>query len=48
VIAPLFYEDRDGWVRVMRHSVALNASFVNTQRMVRQYMAHAYAVEEPS
>jgi glycogen phosphorylase len=45
VIAPLFYEDRDSWVRVMRHSVALNASFFNTQRTVRQYMAHAYSIE---
>jgi len=48
VIAPLFYDDRDGWVRVMRQSVALNASFFNTDRMVRQYIAHAYSLGEES
>jgi alpha-glucan phosphorylase-like protein len=41
-IAPLFYGDRDGWVEVMRHSIAINASFFNTHRMVQQYAAHAY------
>ena len=43
VIAPLFYDDRDGWVRVMRHAIALNGSFFNTDRSVRQYVQHAYA-----
>jgi len=44
-IGPLFYRDRDGWLRVMRHAIALNASFFNTHRMVRQYVAHAYHLE---
>jgi len=48
VIAPLFYDNRDAWLRVMRHSVALNASFFNTHRMVRQYIEHAYSIEAPS
>jgi starch phosphorylase len=26
----------------MRHSIAINASFFNTHRMVQQYAAHAY------
>jgi starch phosphorylase len=46
VIAPLFYDDRDAWVRVMRQCIALNGSFFNTHRMVRQYVLHAYALEE--
>jgi len=46
VIAPLFYEDRDGWVRVMRRCIALNGSFFNTHRMVRQYVTHAYSLGE--
>ena len=46
VIAPLFYEDRDGWVRVMRQCIALNGSFFNTDRMVRQYVLHAYSLGE--
>lgn len=42
VILPLFYGDRDGWIRVMQQAIALNASFFNTHRMVRQYLLHAY------
>ncbi len=45
VIAPLFYEEHDAWIRIMRHCIALNASFFNTHRMVRQYMLHAYSLE---
>ena len=45
-IVPLFYEDRDGWVRVMRQCIALNGSFFNTHRMVRQYVTHAYSLGE--
>ena len=41
-IIPLFYGDGDGWVDVMRNTIALNASFFNTHRMVRQYVQHAY------
>ncbi|MEO6002656.1 MAG: alpha-glucan family phosphorylase [Opitutus sp.] len=42
VIAPLYYGDRDGFVRMMRHTIALNGSFFNTQRMVQQYVVKAY------
>lgn len=44
VIAPLFYEEREAWIRIMQQSIALNASFFNTHRMVRQYLLHAYSV----
>ena len=27
VVAPLFYDDRDAWIRIMRQCIALNASF---------------------
>lgn len=42
VIVPMFYHDRDGWIEVMRHAIALNASFFNTHRMVQQYVTNAY------
>jgi starch phosphorylase len=29
-------------VDVMKHSIALNGSFFNTQRMMQQYVMHAY------
>jgi starch phosphorylase len=43
-ILPLFHDDRAGWIRVMQHCIALNASFFNTPRMVQQYLLHAYAL----
>lgn len=42
VVAPLFYRDHDRFVSVMRHTIALNGSFFNTQRMVQQYVLKAY------
>jgi len=42
VILPMFYTDRDRYVEVMRHAVALNGSFFNTERMIDQYIRKAY------
>jgi starch phosphorylase len=42
VILPLFYEDRKKFLEVMQHSIAINGSFFNTQRMVQQYITDAY------
>ena len=42
VILPLFYALPLGYVQVMRHAIALNGSFFNTQRMVQQYVRNAY------
>ena len=42
VVVPLFYRDRDHFIDVMRHAIALNGSFFNTQRMVQQYVLKAY------
>jgi glycogen phosphorylase len=48
VDSPLFYTDRDGWVRIMRQCTALNGSIFNTHRMARQYVLHAYSLgKEP-
>lgn len=41
-ILPLFYQDRNRFIDVMRHAIALNGSFFNTQRMVQQYVLLAY------
>ncbi|GMR22194.1 MAG: alpha-glucan family phosphorylase [Acidobacteriota bacterium] len=41
-ILPLFYQNRDDWIEVMRHAIALNASYFNTHRMVQQYATSAY------
>jgi starch phosphorylase len=39
---PTFYRNRGKWVDVMRHAIALNASYFNTHRMVQQYVTNAY------
>ena len=41
-VIPLFYKNRDGFIDVMRHAIALNGSFFNTQRMLLQYVLKAY------
>ncbi len=42
VIAPMFHHERERWTDVMKHAIALNASFFNTHRMVQQYVTNAY------
>ena len=42
VIIPLFYHNRDRFIDVMLHSIALNGSFFNTHRMIQQYVLKAY------
>jgi len=42
VVVPLFYRDRERFIDVMRHAIALNGCFFNTQRMVLQYVTKAY------
>mgnify|MGYP003645022984 CR=1 FL=1 len=42
VILPMFYQDQDRYIDVMRHAIALNGSFFNTERMVDQYVRKAY------
>ena len=41
-ILPTFYYDREKWIEMMKHSIAINASFFNTHRMVQQYVMDAY------
>lgn len=41
-ILPCFYKDRGRFLEMMRHAIALNGGFFNTQRMVLQYLHKAY------
>ena len=41
-IIPTFYVGREYWINIMRHAIAINASFFNTHRMVQQYVLNAY------
>jgi starch phosphorylase len=42
IVMPLFYHNRDDYLEVMRHAIALNGSFFNTHRMLQQYVLKAY------
>lgn len=42
VVIPIYYKNRGKWVNIMRHCIAINASFFNTHRMVLQYVLNAY------
>jgi starch phosphorylase len=42
VIVPMFYKNPARWRTVMRHAIAINGSFFNTQRMMQQYVTKAY------
>jgi len=42
LISPLFYRERERFLDVMLHAIALNGSFFNTHRMILQYVLKAY------
>jgi len=42
VILPMFYHDREQYLRIMLFALALNGSFFNTQRMLQEYLLKAY------
>ena len=44
IIVPMFYNERDRFITIMRHAIALNGSFFNTQRMMQQYVLKAYFI----
>jgi len=41
-VLPKFYGNRDSYIDIMRHAIALNGSFFNTERMLDQYVTRAY------
>ena len=42
VVLPLYYENRTGWINVMKGAITINASFFNSHRMMRRYATEAY------
>jgi len=42
IVIPIYYKNRGKWINIMRHCIAINASFFNTHRMVLQYGLNAY------
>ncbi len=41
-ILPRYYENPNLWCETMIHTIAINASFFNSERMLRQYAQEAY------
>ncbi|MDD2680761.1 MAG: alpha-glucan family phosphorylase [Patescibacteria group bacterium] len=41
-ILPRYYKHPHNWQETMRYTIAINASFFNTQRMLQQYIQSAY------
>ncbi len=41
-VLPCYYKDRDRFIEIMRRTIAFNGAFFNTNRMLAQYLQHAY------
>ncbi len=41
-VLPLYYEDRSGWIALMKGAISRNASYFNSHRMMRRYATEAY------
>lgn len=41
-ILPRYYNEPHKWKETMRHTIAINASYFNTERMLQQYIQEAY------
>jgi len=42
IIIPLYYQNKDRYIDIMRHTISVNASYFNTERMLNQYVTKAY------
>ena len=42
VVLPLYYNNRPGWIAVMKGAISKNASYFNSHRMMRRYATEAY------
>ena len=42
IVLPTYYKNRIGFLTMMSHTIALNGSFFNTQRMIQQYVMKGY------
>ncbi len=47
-ILPLYTQAKDRWAEILRSTIALNASFFNTHRMLQEYFVQAYREQHRS
>jgi len=41
-VLPVFYTERERWIKLMKACIAINGSFFHTHRMMQQYVIEAY------
>jgi starch phosphorylase len=46
IILPMFYQQRNNFISIMRSVIAQNGSYFNAQRMLTQYLQNAYRLTE--
>ncbi len=42
IIIPLYYENREKWIKIMKNSIGMIAYYFNSHRMMRRYVTEAY------
>jgi len=42
IIIPMYYQNRNAYIEIMKNAIAINGSFFNTERMISQYVTKAY------
>lgn len=42
IIIPMYYRDKDQWIKVMKNSIGKIAYYFNSHRMMRRYVTEAY------
>lgn len=42
LVLPLYYQNRAGWIAIMKGAITKNAAFFNSHRMMRRYVTEAY------
>lgn len=45
-ILPAYYLQPEKWQKIMRGAISINASFFNTERVLREYIKKAYEIKE--
>ncbi|MCK5540313.1 MAG: alpha-glucan family phosphorylase [Deltaproteobacteria bacterium] len=47
-IIPIYYNERNAWIEIMRQAISFNASFFNTYRMLMEYYMNVYSFDPPT
>ncbi len=42
IVLPLYYEDRERWIQIMKNAITKNGNYFHSHRMMRRYATEAY------